>query len=121
MNENQENQEQRGVEVPLAELFERIGLLVVRVDEWKKQYASLQEMWQRTSQVAGAALRALEVVGRKDIADAIQAGKPWSVEDSDVAAQDSPSVDPEDSEGGTPASGDVVKLEQDADSPAAVR
>ena len=85
--------------VPTSELFERIGILVVRVDDWKRKCVVYQQDWQRTSQVAGQALRALESIGRKDIHDAILAGKPWDTLEAAEVVAEVPAVAPETTEG----------------------
>lgn len=64
-------------DVTTDELFARIGRQIVQLQKQDEQLLAFQQQNAEFSRAAGEALRALEALGRKEIANAIIAGKPW--------------------------------------------
>lgn len=65
-------------DMKLSQVFENIGRLYAELVSVKNELTAARQQQAETARVAGEALRALEDLKRKDVADAILKGERWS-------------------------------------------
>lgn len=77
-------------DVKVEDLFNKVGRMYMEISSQNLELVALRQQNGELSRVAGECLRAVEALGRKDIADNIVKGRKWHVALAQEEAAEAP-------------------------------